>query len=111
MTGSSNIAKGVTIDLRGMRNVSLNKKTKTATIQPGAKWVEVYDHLRPLGYAVPGGRAGTVGVGGLVSGGMYFDAVAVAVMLCRHADFLRRQFFFCWALWFRMRQRKELRGW
>ena len=71
LTGSSNIANGVTIDLRAMRSVSLNKETKIATIQPGAKWIEVYDYLRPLGYAVPGGRAGDVGVGGLVSGGTF----------------------------------------
>ncbi|KAL8665662.1 MAG: hypothetical protein Q9168_007656 [Polycauliona sp. 1 TL-2023] len=51
VTGSSNIVKGVTVDLRG------------------AKWVEVYNHLTPLGWVIPGGRAGTVGVGGLTSGG------------------------------------------
>ena len=70
LTGSSNIAKGVTVDLRGMRRISLNEKTKTASVQPGAKWIEVYNYLGPLGYAIPGGRAGDVGVGGLTSGGM-----------------------------------------
>ncbi|KAL8715742.1 MAG: hypothetical protein Q9220_000409 [cf. Caloplaca sp. 1 TL-2023] len=69
ITGSSNIRKGVTVDLRGMRNVTLNKQKKTATVQPGAKWVEVYEYLDPQGWAIPGGRAGDVGVGGLVSGG------------------------------------------
>ncbi|KAL8782783.1 MAG: hypothetical protein Q9213_005107 [Squamulea squamosa] len=69
LTGSSNIVKGVTVDLRGMRNVSLNKQTKTATVQPGAKWIDVYSYMDGLGYAVPGGRAGDVGVGGLTSGG------------------------------------------
>ncbi|KAL8843898.1 MAG: hypothetical protein Q9176_001593 [Flavoplaca citrina] len=64
MTGSSNIIEGVTIDLRGMRSVSLNQENKTATVQPGAKWLEVYNYLSPLGYAIPGGRAGLVGVGG-----------------------------------------------
>ncbi|KAL8994667.1 MAG: hypothetical protein Q9169_005420 [Polycauliona sp. 2 TL-2023] len=69
VTGSSNIDEGVTIDLRRMRGVSLNKQNKTATVQPGAKWVEVYDALTPQGYVIPGGRAGTVGVGGLTTGG------------------------------------------
>ncbi|KAI4267329.1 MAG: hypothetical protein LQ337_008408 [Flavoplaca oasis] len=69
VTGSSNIVEGVTIDLRGMRSVSLNQENKTATVQPGAKWLEVYNYLSPLGYAIPGGRAGLVGVGGLTSGG------------------------------------------
>ena len=69
LTASSNIAKGVTIDLRAMRRVSLNKQTKTATVQPGAKWIEVYKYLDALGFAIPGGRAGDVGVGGLTTGG------------------------------------------
>ncbi|KAL8854826.1 MAG: hypothetical protein Q9221_000332 [Calogaya cf. arnoldii] len=69
VTGSSNIEEGVTIDLRGMRSVSLDEEKKTATVQPGAKWIDVYSYLDPLGYAIPGGRAGTVGVGGLTSGG------------------------------------------
>lgn len=71
VTGSSNIEEGVTIDLRGMRSVSLNKQNKTATVQPGAKWIDVYSYLDALGWAIPGGRAGTVGVGGLTSGGMF----------------------------------------
>lgn len=53
-----------------MKSVSLNKKAKTATVQPGAKWIDVYSYLDPLGYAIPGGRAGDVGVGGLTTGGM-----------------------------------------
>ncbi|KAL8898005.1 MAG: hypothetical protein Q9192_002309 [Flavoplaca navasiana] len=69
VTGSSNIVEGVTIDLRGTRSVSLSQENKTASVQPGAKWVEVYNYLSPLGYAIPGGRAGLVGVGGLTSGG------------------------------------------
>ena len=69
LTASSNIAKGVTVDLRAMRSVSLNKKTKTATVRPGAKWIEVYKYLDALGFAIPGGRAGDVGVGGLTTGG------------------------------------------
>lgn len=70
VTGSSNIKEGVTVDLRSMRSVSLNKQNKTTTVQPGAKWIDVYNYLDPLGWAIPGGRAGTVGVGGLTSGGM-----------------------------------------
>ncbi|KAI4227676.1 MAG: hypothetical protein L6R36_002228 [Xanthoria steineri] len=69
VTGSSNIKEGVTVDLRSMRSVSLNKQNKTTTVQPGAKWIDVYNYLDPLGWAIPGGRAGTVGVGGLTSGG------------------------------------------
>lgn len=69
LVGSSNIAKGVTIDLRGMKNVTLDKEAKISTVQPGAKWIDVYNYLGPLGYAIPGGRAGDVGVAGLIAGG------------------------------------------
>ena len=52
-----------------MNKVTLSADKKTASIQPGAKWLQVYETLDPLGVAVPGGRAGDVGVGGLTSGG------------------------------------------
>ena len=48
----------------------MDKEKKTATVQTGAKWIDVYKYLDPLGYAIPGGRAGDVGVGGLTTGGM-----------------------------------------
>ena len=67
--GSSNIAQGVTIDLSHMNSVTLSTDKTTAAVQPGAKWIQVYEALDPLGYAIPGGRAGDVGVGGLTSGG------------------------------------------
>ncbi|KAL8948277.1 MAG: hypothetical protein Q9222_005525 [Ikaeria aurantiellina] len=71
LTASSNIRKGVTVDLRGMRKVTLNKQKKMATVQPGAKWIDVYEYLDPQGWAIPGGRAGDVGVGG---GNSFFAA-------------------------------------
>ena len=69
VVGSSNIAVGVTIDMSGMNSVTLSVDKTTALVQPGAKWIHVYETLDPLGYAIPGGRAGDVGVGGLTSGG------------------------------------------
>ena len=69
MVGSSNIANGVTIDLSAMNNVTLNVNQKLASVEPGARWIQVYEALDPLRWAIPGGRAGTVGVGGLTSGG------------------------------------------
>ncbi|KAL9597907.1 MAG: hypothetical protein Q9219_004860 [cf. Caloplaca sp. 3 TL-2023] len=67
--GSSNIAKGVTIDLARMSDVKLSADKTTAAVGPGAKWVQVYNALDAQGYAIPGGRAGDVGVGGLTTGG------------------------------------------
>ncbi len=69
LVGSSNIALGVTIDMSGMNSVTLSADKSVALVQPGAKWIHVYETLDPLGYAIPGGRAGDVGVGGLTSGG------------------------------------------
>ena len=78
LVGSSNIAVGVTIDMSGMDSVVLIADKTTASVQPGAKWIHVYETLDSLGYAIPGGRAGDVGVGGLTSGGM-----SILIRWCR----------------------------
>lgn len=62
-------APGVTIDLRLMNSTTYNSNNSTATILPGARWESVYETLDALNVAVPGGRAGPVGVGGLTIGG------------------------------------------
>lgn len=69
LVGSSNIANGVTIDMSALNKVTLNMDQSLASVEPGARWIQVYEALDPLGWAIPGGRAGTVGVGGLTSGG------------------------------------------
>ena len=69
LQGSSNIVNGVTIDLSGLNSVALSKDKTVAQVGTGAKWIQVYETLDPLGYSIPGGRAGDVGVGGLTSGG------------------------------------------
>ncbi|EED81420.1 predicted protein [Postia placenta Mad-698-R] len=67
--GSSNIGpSGFTIDLEQLNSVSLSSDQKTATLQPGAPWSQVYDTLSPLNLTVVGGRASTVGVGGFLMG-------------------------------------------
>ncbi|KAL8932158.1 MAG: hypothetical protein Q9216_006943 [Gyalolechia sp. 2 TL-2023] len=67
--GASNIVDGVTIDLVRMNDVTLSADKTTAAVGPGAKWAQVYSVLDAQGYAIPGGRAGGVGVGGLTTGG------------------------------------------
>ena len=67
--GSNAIKDGVTIDLRSMQNTTLSDDNKTASVQPGAKWGDVYAALDPQGYAILGGRASDVGVAGLTLGG------------------------------------------
>ena len=67
--GSSNIDKGVTIDLSLMSTTVYNKEQSTASVGPGSRWINVYEVLDQLGVAIPGGRAGSVGVAGLTLGG------------------------------------------
>ncbi|KAI8936156.1 hypothetical protein NX059_007651 [Plenodomus lindquistii] len=67
--GSNNIDSGVTIDLGLMNSTTWNADTEVASIQPGSRWNAVYTTLEPLGVTVAGGRAGTVGVAGFLTGG------------------------------------------
>lgn len=67
--GSNNIDGGVTIDLGLMNGTTLDVKTSIASIQPGSRWNKVYATLDPQGYTVAGGRAGSVGVAGFLTGG------------------------------------------
>lgn len=52
-----------------MNTTTYNATTQIASVSPGSHWQDVYSFLSPLGVTVAGGRAGTVGVGGFVSGG------------------------------------------
>jgi FAD/FMN-containing dehydrogenase len=67
--GSNNINNGVTVDLGLMNDVTLDKNASVASIGPGARWMNVYGALDPDGWTVPGGRAGSVGVAGFLTGG------------------------------------------
>jgi FAD/FMN-containing dehydrogenase len=52
-----------------MKTVTLDKDNSIASIQPGGRWMDVYGALDPDGWTVPGGRAGSVGVAGFLTGG------------------------------------------
>lgn len=67
--GAANIVDGVTMDLSMMNSTTYHADNNTAAVLPGARWKSVYETLDPIGVAVAGGRAGTVGVAGLVLGG------------------------------------------
>lgn len=67
--GGSNIADGVTVDLGYLNSTVYHAENSTAAIGPGARWASVYNTLDAENIAVGGGRAGTVGVGGLLLGG------------------------------------------
>ena len=66
---AANIQNGVTIDLSGMKLVSVSQDRTTTSVQGGARWVDVYMKLDAMELAVSGGRVYDVGVGGLTLGG------------------------------------------
>ena len=60
---------GLVIDVSHMNQVSVDARTKIATIGAGAKLIDVYDGLAAHGRALPGGSCPTVGIAGLTLGG------------------------------------------
>ncbi|KAI4600337.1 hypothetical protein KJ359_000691 [Pestalotiopsis sp. 9143b] len=68
--GASNIDDGICIDLGvSLKSVEIKKDEGIVSIQPGARWREVYGAIAPHGIAVAGGRTAGVGAGGLLTGG------------------------------------------
>ncbi|KAL3439766.1 hypothetical protein BJX65DRAFT_300898 [Aspergillus insuetus] len=67
--GASNIVNGITIDLGLMKGTSYDPETQIASLKPGGTWAKVYTELKKYGRMVAGGREGTVGIGGLLTGG------------------------------------------
>jgi len=67
--GASNIQDGLTIDLSGLRSISVSADKKTTSTGTGNRWEDLYAYLDPRNLAVIGGRNGDIGVGGLTLGG------------------------------------------
>ncbi|KAL7934346.1 FAD-binding domain-containing protein [Trichoderma chlorosporum] len=70
--GHSTAFKGVSLDLRKMKNVDLDIKSKIVTMDAGCQWGHVYQTLingGHEGYIINGGRCPTVGVSGFILGG------------------------------------------
>jgi FAD/FMN-containing dehydrogenase len=60
---------GLTIDLTPMDAVRVDPATKTARVQPGARWGAFDREAQAFGLATTGGTVSTVGVAGLTLGG------------------------------------------
>jgi FAD/FMN-containing dehydrogenase len=60
---------GLTIDLRRMNAVAVDREARTATAQGGAAWGDFDAACQPHGLATTGGRVSTTGVAGLSLGG------------------------------------------
>ncbi|KAI8622987.1 hypothetical protein F5Y19DRAFT_483234 [Xylariaceae sp. FL1651] len=67
--GDANIADGVTIDLRSLNNVVIHQHNSTISVSGGSVWGDVYRFIEASQLVIPGGRVGSVGVGGLTTGG------------------------------------------
>lgn len=67
--GGSNVADGVTIDLKNLNDITVSTDRKTVSVGPGNKWINVSEVLDPMKLAVVAGRVADVGVSGLILGG------------------------------------------
>jgi FAD/FMN-containing dehydrogenase len=68
VTGSAVVDGGVCLDMRGMRQVTVDAAAATVVVQGGATWGEVDAATQEHGLAVTGGRVSTTGVVGLALG-------------------------------------------
>jgi FAD/FMN-containing dehydrogenase len=68
--GSANVADGVTVDMCGLKGITLSEDKSFVDIGVGENWASVYNKLEKHGLTTAGGRVGRVGVGGLVLGGI-----------------------------------------
>ncbi|KAI0147570.1 FAD-binding domain-containing protein [Xylariaceae sp. FL1272] len=67
--GANNMDGGVVIDLCRFNEVIPDHKSKTVQVGTACTWSQVYGEVKKHGLGVAGGRAGNVGVGGLLLGG------------------------------------------
>jgi FAD/FMN-containing dehydrogenase len=67
--GYSVLSNGVVLDLRNIRNVSVDRSAGTATIGVGAQLIDVYTALASHGATIPAGSCPSVCLGGHALGG------------------------------------------
>ena len=69
VSGKSMCDGGLVIDLSGCRTVHVDRRTATATVQPGATLGDLVDAIEPSGFLTTTGIASTTGLAGLTLGG------------------------------------------
>ena len=68
--GAANIAGGITVDMRGIHDVTFSKNLDVVTIGGGAVWSsDVYPNLVAHNLIAAGARLPGIGIGGFVTGG------------------------------------------
>jgi FAD/FMN-containing dehydrogenase len=71
VSGTSIVEDGILVDLSTLKGIHVDTSRRTAIAQGGVLWGE-YDRDTTLhGYATPGGRVTTTGIGGFTLGGGY----------------------------------------
>lgn len=68
VTGAAVVDDGVTVDLRGMKGITVDVEAKTARVEAGCTWGEVDAATQEHALAVTGGRVSGTGVAGLTLG-------------------------------------------
>jgi FAD/FMN-containing dehydrogenase len=66
---ASSIDGGITVTFENMKDITLSKDKKIASIEPGNLWYDIYTTLQNDSLAVVGGRVSAIGIGGLTTGG------------------------------------------
>ena len=67
--GSANLAGGLNIDLRELKNFQTSSDGQLVMVGAGAYWEDLYNYLEPMNLSLPGARVAQVGVSGLALGG------------------------------------------
>ncbi|KAF1847366.1 FAD-binding domain-containing protein [Cucurbitaria berberidis CBS 394.84] len=67
--GASNIDDGVLFSMTNLNKMQLTQNQTVAQLDPGLRWLEVYNWISTFGLGVAGGRFAPVGVSGLLLGG------------------------------------------
>jgi FAD/FMN-containing dehydrogenase len=68
VTGSAVVDAGICVDLRDMNAVDVDPEAQTVSAGGGANWTQFDAATQEHGLAVTGGRVGTTGLGGLITG-------------------------------------------
>lgn len=83
--GASTLDGGAVIDLSRLNSIQVSDDESAVSVGTGSTWTNVYSVLEKRGLLAVGGRAGSVGVGGFVLGGMftYRDFISMSLTRCR----------------------------
>lgn len=81
----SNVENGIVINLSQLKDIHISEDRKSVIVGSGCRFGEVYNKLENVNLSCVGGRASSVGVGGLVLGGMAYCPKSLAYFEC-HAN-------------------------